>query len=295
LQKQFLEQLKAWEREIGLLNSSPKNTWILAILAVALLGCIGLIHYFLSPRFSISLSYLIPVGFATWYIGTRYGLFLSGLSVATWIFVEMATNQSYSSISTYLPYSIARFSFCVGLTLLLGRFNTALSAERTLSRVDYLTGTMNWRSFHESTSMEIERCNRYGCSFTIAYIDIDNFKELNDRFGHTTGDNVLQATANTVKMNIRKVDIVARLGGDEFVILFPETSDKAASAAIKKIKNAIERNKYLKKFSITVSIGILTCSACPPSVDRTITLADSLMYSAKKRGKNGITKSIYTG
>jgi len=295
LQKQFLEQLKEWERELGLLNSSPKNSWLLAIVAVALLGCIGLIHYLLRPQFTLSLTYLIPVGFASWYVGTRYGLFLSVLSVATWIFVEIASNQPYSPFMTYCLYAVARLSFCVGVTLLLGRFKTALSVERTLSRVDYLTGAVNWRSFYESASMEIERCNRYGCSFTIAYIDIDNFKDLNDRFGHTTGDNVLQAIANTVKINIRKVDIVARLGGDEFVILFPETSEVAASAAIQKIKNAFEQHKYLKKFSVTFSIGILTCKACPPSVDSTITLADSLMYSAKKRGKNEITQSIYTG
>jgi diguanylate cyclase (GGDEF)-like protein len=295
LQRQFLEQFKEWEKELGLLNSSPKNSWLLAILAVAMLGCIGLIHYFLRPEFTLSLSYLIPVGFASWYIGTRYGLFLSVLSVAAWIFVEIASNQPTSPFGTYCPYAFARLSFCVGVTLLLGRFKTALRAEQTLSRVDYLTGAVNWRSFYESTSMEIERCNRYGCSFTIAYIDIDNFKDLNDRFGHTTGDNVLQAIANTVKINIRKVDIVARLGGDEFVILFPETAEKAASIAIQKIKNALLQNKYLKKLSVTFSMGILTCKECPPSVDSTITLADSLMYSAKKQGKNGIAQSIYTG
>lgn len=295
LQKQILEQLKEWEREIGLLNSSPQNSWLLAIIAVALLGCIGLVHYLLPPEFTLSLTYLIPVGFASWYIGTRYGLFLSVASVATWIFIENASNQPYSPFRTYFLYAVARFSFCVGVTLLLGRFKTALRAEQTLSRVDYLTGAVNWRSFYESASMEIERCNRYGCSFTIAYIDIDNFKDLNDRFGHTVGDNVLQAIANTVKINIRKVDILARLGGDEFVILFPETADKDASTAIQKIKNALLQNKYLKKFSVTFSIGVLTCKECPPSVDSTITLADSLMYSAKKRGKNEITQSIYTG
>ncbi len=295
LQKQFLEQLKEWERELGFLNASPKNSWLLAIIAVAMLGCIGLIHYLLRPQFTLSLTYLIPIGFASWYIGTRYGLFLSVLSVAAWIFVEIASSQPYSPFMTYCPYAVARLSFCVGVTLLLGRFKTALRAEQALSRVDYLTGAVNWRSFYESASMEIERCNRYGCSFTIAYIDIDNFKDLNDRFGHTVGDNVLQAIANTVKINIRKVDVVARLGGDEFVVLFPETADKAASTAIQKIRNALLQNKYLNKFSVTFSIGILICKECPPSVDRTITLADSLMYSAKKRGKNEITQSIYTG
>ena len=294
MQKQFLEQFKEWEKELGLLNASPKNSWLWAIIAVALLGCTGLIHYLLRPEFTISLSYLIPVGFASWYIGTRYGLFLSVLSVAMWIFVESAS-QPYPSVRTYCLYAVSRLSFCVGVTLLLGRFKTALSAEQTLSRVDCLTGAVNWRSFYESASMEIERCNRYGCSFTIAYIDIDNFKDLNDSFGHTTGDNVLQAIANTVKMNIRKVDILARLGGDEFAILFPETSDKAASTAIEKIRKALLQHKYLKKFPITFSIGVLVCNACPPSVDKTITLADSLMYSAKKRGKNGIKQSIYSG
>ena len=295
MQKQFLKQFKEWERELGLLNPSPKNSWLWAIIAVALLGCIGLIHYLLGPEFTLSLTYLIPVGFASWYIGTRYGLFLSVLNVAVWIFVESASNHPYSSTRTYCLYAIARLSFCVGVTLLLGRFKTALNAERTLSRVDYLTGAVNWRSFYESASTEIERCNRYGCTFTMAYLDIDNFKDINDRFGHTTGDNVLQGIANTIKMNIRKVDTAARLGGDEFVILFPETMEAAALKAIKKIKNAIFQHKYLKKFSITVSIGILTCKACPPDVDSTITLADSLMYSAKKHGKNEIAQSIYTG
>jgi diguanylate cyclase (GGDEF)-like protein len=294
LQKQFLEQFKEWERELGLLNPSPKNSWIWAISAVALLGLIGLIDYLLGSEFTLSLTYLIPVGFASWYIGTRYGLFLSVLSVAVWIFIESAT-QPYSSARTYFLYAVARLSFCVGVTLLLGRFKTALNAERTLSRVDYLTGAENWRSFYESASTEIERCNRYGCTFSMAYLDIDKFKDINDRFGHTTGDNVLQAIANTIKMNIRKIDTVARLGGDEFVILFPETAEAAASKAIKKIKNAILQHKYLKKFSITDSIGVLTCNTCPPGVDSTITLADSLMYSAKKRGKNEIAQSIYTG
>lgn len=295
LQKQFLKQFKEWERELGLLNPNPEGSWLWAIIAVVLLGFIGLIDYLLGSEFMLSLTYLIPVGFASWYVGTRYGLFLSALSVAMWIFIEIASNQPYSPVRNYYLYAVARLSFCVGVTLLLGRFKTALNAERTLSRVDYLTGAVNWRSFYESASMEIERCNRYGSSFTIAYIDIDNFKELNDRFGHTVGDNVLQAIANTVKLNIRKVDTVARLGGDEFAILFPETSEKAASTAIKKIKKALLRHKYLKKFSITVSTGILICNACPPSVDRAITLVDSLMYSAKKSGRNETTQSIYTG
>lgn len=296
MRKQFFirEQFKKWERVLGLLNSSPKGSWRWGILAVALLGCIGLIHYFLGPEITLSLSYLIPVAVASWYIGTRFGLFVSVLSVAVWIFVEIALNQPYSSFRSYCLYGVARMSFCVGVTFLLGRLNNALSVERTLSRIDYLTGLMNWRSFYELASTEIERCNRYGSSFTTAYIDIDNFKDINDQFGHATGDNVLQAIADTMKMNIRKVDILARLGGDEFVILFPEIEEKAASTAIQKIKNALTQHKYLKKFSITFSIGILTCKENSPNVDRTITLVDSLMYSAKKRGKNEITQSIYS-
>ncbi len=287
-------EFKKWKRVLGLLRSSPKGSWRWGILAIFLLGNVGFIHYFLGPEFTLSLSYLIPVAVASWYIGTRFGLFVSVLSVAVWIFVEIVSNQPYSSFRTYLLYGVARICFCVGVTLLLGRLNNALSVERTLSRIDYLTGLMNWRSFYELASTEIERCNRYGSSFTIAYIDIDNFKDINDRFGHANGDNVLQAIADTMKINIRKVDILARLGGDEFVILFPEIEEEAASRAIRKIKNALTQHKYLNRFSITFSIGILTCKENSPNVDRTITLVDSLMYSVKKRGKNGIEQSIYT-
>jgi diguanylate cyclase (GGDEF)-like protein len=226
-------------------------------------------------------------------VGKPFGLAISVLIVGLWLAGEIAEGNVYSSISTYYWYAAIRLVFFVVVTTLMVRLKTALSAERLLSRIDFLTGVMNSRAFYELAAMEIERCKRYGRTFSVAYMDMDNLKAINDKFGHSKGDYVLRAIAGTIKKNLRKTDIVARIGGDEFAILFPETEHKAADKAIEKIQNALKNKKGIKEFSISFSIGILTCQSCPSSVDKIIEIADSLMYSIKNHSKDGVAHSIY--
>nr|MBU1328461.1 GGDEF domain-containing protein [Candidatus Omnitrophota bacterium] len=174
------------------------------------------------------------------------------------------------------------------IVILSAKVKKDLELEKKLSRLDMLTGLNNTRSFMEQAAVEKIRSLRFKRPFTIAYIDIDNFKRLNDTFGHSKGDILLQDLGRVVKENIRTYDIAARLGGDEFVILFPETDKKQAQGIANKIKSGIE--KILRKHldSLTLSIGVVTVTNPVHSIDGMIKIADGLMYSVKNSSKNGI-------
>ncbi len=167
-----------------------------------------------------------------------------------------------------------------------------LEKERSFARVDFLTGVMNSRAFSEMAKTEIDRTNRFKRPLTIAYVDIDNFKEINDTFGHNIGDKLLQSMARTIKENIRTIDSIARLGGDEFAILFPETNEENAKAAVSKVQKYLLNVAQKNNWAITFSIGAITCySSC--ELDELIKEADDLMYSAKASGKNRVAYKIH--
>jgi diguanylate cyclase (GGDEF)-like protein len=171
-----------------------------------------------------------------------------------------------------------------------------LEHERELARTDYLTGAVNSRIFFQLLQMEIDRSQRYKHPFTIAYIDIDNFKAVNDHFGHITGDQALRAVAEQARKHLRKTDVIARLGGDEFAVLLPETGQESAQAALSKIQSDISEGMRQSNWSITLSIGALTCIInAPHTTDEIIRLADDLMYSVKRDSKNAIKYVVYAG
>ena len=164
-----------------------------------------------------------------------------------------------------------------------------------MARIDYLTGAGNSRFLYNLVQLEIDRLQRYQHPLTLAYIDLDNFKTVNDRLGHAVGDQVLCAVVSSVKKNIRRTDSVARLGGDEFALLLPETNQESARVVLSKIQEDILEEMRINNWPVTVSIGVLTCPVAPPSTDALVSMADELMYSVKRDGKNGVKYSTYVG
>jgi diguanylate cyclase (GGDEF)-like protein len=162
----------------------------------------------------------------------------------------------------------------------------ALRRERELARTDELTGMENRRAFYELTDREIRRVARYGKAFTVACFDIDDFKAVNDRYGHAAGDAVLRLAADTAKQTIRASDAVARLGGDEFAILLHETTPAASETVIRKLRMAIQRLVQVNGRRMTVSFGAVTCLEAPDTVQALVGAADQLLYAAKRAGKN---------
>jgi diguanylate cyclase (GGDEF)-like protein len=170
------------------------------------------------------------------------------------------------------------------VAMLVGAARDLLESERLRSRIDELTGVLNARAFYEVVSRELERSRRSHRPLSVAYIDLDDFKAMNDRYGHAAGDELLRAFARCARQTVRNIDSIARLGGDEFALLMPETDSEGALGAIVRFR---ERTSAIDGAPIGYSVGVVTCDDDRPlSADAIIQRADTLMYTAKRLGKN---------
>lgn len=169
-------------------------------------------------------------------------------------------------------------------------------AERTaeLTRqasTDSMTGIANRRHFMERGNDEIERARRYHLPLTLLLLDIDHFKQINDRFGHPAGDKLLQVIAQACQSNARNVDLAGRLGGEEFVLLMPETGAIAARLAAERLRRAITAIPPALSgvpHQVTASFGIATLKSYDTSMDSLVARADTALYRAKNGGRNRV-------
>lgn len=156
---------------------------------------------------------------------------------------------------------------------------------RRLSYTDDLTGAFNRRFLLKKLEEEIERVKRYGGSFSIILLDIDNFKRINDRCGHNTGDLALKCVVKTIKERIRKADTLARWGGEEFIIFLPSTPVDKATILAETLRENISRITLPCPEKVTASFGVAGYME-GDTIDSLIKRADDLMYRAKEKGKN---------
>ena len=247
---------------------------------------------FLTGDVSLVLLYLIPIALATWYVGRWAGVGMSLASSLAWLasFI-IATNYHGHTLIPTLNELMALGTFFI-VTFLISTLKTALEHERQMARTDFLTQAVNDRYFEVLAQTELQRARRYQHPFTLAYFDLDDFKTLNDRFGHHTGNDVLRAVAATVKASVRATDVFARLGGDEFALLLAETGSESARVVLDKVRMNLVEVMEKDGWPITVSIGAVTFDRPPQSVDAMIKASDDLMYAVKLGGKNGIQYKV---
>jgi diguanylate cyclase (GGDEF)-like protein/PAS domain S-box-containing protein len=162
-----------------------------------------------------------------------------------------------------------------------------LEAEKKLARCDALTGLANRRAFYERAEQERKRAARYRRPISLAYVDLDNFKQVNDTHGHEAGDQLLINVAKVLG-TLRSDDMAARLGGDEFAVLLPEAGDAAAAFVIHKLQRMLTAAMHEKNLPVTFSIGLVTFDPVPENTEQMVQKADDLMYEVKKHGKNAI-------
>lgn len=263
----------------------------LVFTGLILIGIIGFIDYLTGYEIAFSVFYVVPISLVTWFTNQRLGLVASVTSAGVWLVADIVSGQSYSSPLVPFWNYLIRFTFFVIITLLFSYLKSSLQ----LAHTDHTTSAMNSRYFSEIVQMEINRSQRNRHPFTVTYIDIDNFKAVNDQLGHVVGNQVLITLVNSIKNIIRKSDFIARLGGDEFAIFFPETDQEAARIIFSKIQSDLMEVMRQKKWLITISVGVLTCKVAPHTTDEVIRMTDELMYSAKSDGKNRVKYSIYAG
>jgi diguanylate cyclase (GGDEF)-like protein len=263
-------------------------------MGIILLGAVGALDYNTGPELSFSFFYLIPIMLITLATNWKYGMVAAFAGAGVWLAVDLTAGPNYSN--PLIPYwnALIRLLFFLAAVVFM-RIHERLQTEIRIARKDFVTGVYNPRYFHEIAQAEIERSARYEHPLTIVFIDIDNFKRVNDLFGHSTGDRALATVAARLQDSLRKTDIVARVGGDEFAILMPETSAEAAETVVSKLQANLLAEMQKNQWPITLSIGALTFTVVPTSTDEMLNMADQLMYTVKNNGKNNIRYGSYPG
>jgi predicted signal transduction protein with EAL and GGDEF domain len=184
------------------------------VVALFLILVVGIIDYLTGPEITFAVFYLIPVAFAAWISGTKGAVGASALAALAWLLAEIGSSRIGNAAFVYAWNFCVRLLFLLMVALLLARLHEMLRRERTLSRSDALTGLLNARAFRQIAESEIARAHRYGQALSLAFIDIDDFKRVNDRAGHAAGDQLIQQIADTLRSELRASDIVARYGGE---------------------------------------------------------------------------------
>jgi diguanylate cyclase (GGDEF)-like protein len=155
---------------------------------------------------------------------------------------------------------------------------------------DQLTGCFNRRRWMELGALDVERANRYGSSLSLLMLDLDHFKEINDRFGHLAGDEVLRRFSHMLQQMVRKFDIVGRLGGEEFSILLPETPLEKAQILAERIRASIQKLQFRfsgQEVMVTASLGVSQYESNLPLKDF-LQQTDDALYEAKRKGRNRV-------
>ncbi len=257
---------------------------------IALLVLITLLDYVTGRELSFSVFYLLPISYFAWYVTTEAGLAVAILSAAALLAVNVDLRSPYRVVP-YVNIASDLTLFLI-MTWLVSQVRTLYIREREASRVDFLTGLPNWRAFYEAVTSEKIRAKRYERPMSIAYLDLDDFKKINDTYGHQTGDTLLQLVGKIMRNNLRETDLAARLGGDEFAILLPETAAEAAETAMDKLRRELLRQLEENGFNMTFSMGLVTFLKPPEAADEMVRQADRLMYSVKTSGKNRIAQGV---
>lgn len=258
------------------------------MLSLGLLFIIGIADYFSGPEISTALFYLLPVAIAAWFGGVKLGFFYSLLAAAVWLLTDMLPDRFYSH--PVIPYwnALTRLGIFLIISKILTAFHQKLKEEEKAAETDGLTGILNSRAFHEQLEAETIRSKRFHHPLSLAFIDLDNFKIVNDTYGHAIGDRLLQTIASTIKANTRKFDAVARLGGDEFTVLLVETDKSSAAKAIRNLQASLLLAMNVENNPVTFSIGLVTFEEIPDNTAQMVKMADDLMYEVKRTGKNNI-------
>jgi diguanylate cyclase (GGDEF)-like protein len=285
-----LSKVPRFDSMIYLEKRSPFRLTILSVILVLLLGAIDVLTGF---KLNFSLLYLVPVAMASWGISRRAGLFIAALSTLVLDLSNLAAGGTLAPPFVLAWNTLTQLLIFALMSLLLDALRYALEEERRYARTDPLTGVLNRRAFYEVVNSRILFARPVSPPFTLVYIDLDNFKPINDMFGHTTGDSALVTIAHTAANAIDPQDVFARLGGDEFILLTMETDPQALNGKVTHLQRELLAAMQAQEWPITFSIGVLTFRQPSGSVGQMITMTDRLMYQVKSSSKNAVAYAVF--
>lgn len=251
-------------------------------------GGIGYVDFATGPDLTPLLFYLVPIACVAWYAGRGPGAVVACAGGLAWLLSDALTHGDYAHWS--LPYwnGVLRLGALLLVADVAARWRAAVARSGEMERVDARTGAPNLRAFYDRAAAEINRARRYPHAFSVACVDLDDFKLVNARLGHEAGDAVLRSVARVLTGVLRASDAMARIGGDQFVVLLPEAGAAPARLTVEKLQAALGDVVPAHGWRLTASIGVATFLVPPESVDALLAAGDRLMYRAKQSGTNAV-------
>lgn len=274
----------------GYLNRRSRFT--ILVLAVSVVGVVEAADYLTGFEVSLSLFYLVPVALAAWYAGVGAGVAIAALSCVGWYLADIAAGDHYSVPGIAIWNALVRLGIFLITGLLLSALRESLRAQQLLARTDSLTGLHGRRAFEERLSHDLTLARRHRAALSLAFIDLDGFKAVNDALGHAGGDRVLRIVGRVLLDSLREADTAARIGGDEFAVIMPDTDAAGSHEVVSKVMHELSTALAELDDAVTLSAGVVTVAGSAVTPERVVATADELMYRVKRSGKGAAAFAV---
>ncbi len=259
------------------------------IAGVALVGLVYWVNLIAPLSFRLGILFVIPVLLVTWHDGLFWGItFASATSLLRFL---LGLDQMPPE-TTLIARAVNEVTYLVVVGVAIAGLSQLRRTQVQLQQLatrDPLTNVLNARAFSGELAQELTRNRRYGRPLALIYLDLDDFKKVNDAHGHATGDAVLRLVADAMRATVRQADSVGRLGGDEFAVLMPETEGSVAHGAATRLVTSI-RTVFRGTPPVTASIGVVSVTGTEAGTDELLRKADQAMYEAKRAGKDRVVQ-----
>lgn len=258
---------------------------VLSLSLIALIPIVA-IDLKLGPHVSLNLLELLPVFLIACYGGRAVAYTYSAIAGFCWFVDSLSILPNNAGPMIYVWACVSRIATYLLMAELSSRMHDLLQKHESLARTDSLTGLCNHRALREQAARIIATAQRDSQPMSAAYIDCDNFKQINDLHGHAAGDAVLKAVSAVLSKATRPADIAARVGGDEFVLVLPNTSRDGGRVVVARLQTELAHAIRLLGHGVTFSIGAATFDQPPENVDDLLARIDECQYRAKRSGKD---------
>jgi diguanylate cyclase (GGDEF)-like protein len=281
------ERATGWALVLRKLPAALHQT---AVLLLCCLGAVavGLVDSATGADIHVVSLYFVPLVLAGWQLSRAGAAAVALFSTCVWMAALYDNGAHHDRWQIWTVNFLTQGCAFLAVALLVSRLSQRLSDEQTLRRIDTLTGLMNRTGFLENAHRVLPLCRRHARPVCLAYIDLDHFKQANDRLGHDHGDSLLQQCGMLITHCIRASDVAGRLGGDEFVLLFPETDHPQAEEICQRVLRQLEAAADFRAAGVTASIGIVVDERARLDIAELLRRADAEMYRVKQAGRNAV-------
>lgn len=255
---------------------------------VALMLLVAVVDVFSGSEIRVYPLYFVPIALTARRFPGRAVYSAAALCAMVWTVSNAPGLTPYSTPWVWVWNAFVQAVAFMLVAWLVAHLQDALARASDSARADNLTGLRNSRAFHEQAPLLVELCRRLEQPLVLAYVDLDGFKQVNDRQGHARGDEILGLASRVMRDGLRASDLLARIGGDEFAALLPNATEAGAGEILERLCGDIEASMHAAGCAVTASIGAIAADPAPKDWEAMLRDADGLMYRVKAAGKNRV-------